>query len=95
MEPIKKRQKLATEQPRSLLLILDQPYSFLKVLVSFWDFQSLLAFRQTNHRYKCIAEEEMKRRRLEAALPGVDYVYDSNGERSDRTSLRLEWSEQF
>jgi hypothetical protein len=64
MEPIRKRPKLANEQQSSL--IFDQPDSFIKYVVSFWDFQSLLAFRQTNHRFKRIAEEDMKRRSLEA-----------------------------
>jgi hypothetical protein len=89
MEPIKKRQKLANEQQRSLLI--DQPDLFLKFVVPFWDFQSLLAFRQTNHRFKRIAEEDLKRRNLEALpLDG-----DSDGERSDRTSLRLQCSQQY
>jgi hypothetical protein len=92
MEPIRKRQKLANEQQRSFLI--DQPDSFLKCVVSFWDFQSLLAFRQTDHRFKRIAEDDLKRRGLEA-LP-VDCDEECfNGERSNRASLRLEWSEQF
>jgi hypothetical protein len=91
MEPIRKRQKLATEQQRSLL---DQPDSFIKFVVSFLDFQSLLAFRQTSHRFKRIAEEDMRRRALEA-LP-VDCEHESyNGERSDEASLRLGWSDKF
>jgi hypothetical protein len=92
MEPIRKRQKLANEQQRSFLI--DQPDSFLKCVVSFWDFQSLLAFRQTDHRFKRIAEDDLKRRGLEA-LP-VDCDEECfNGERLNRASLRLEWSEQF
>jgi hypothetical protein len=92
MEPISKRQKLANEQQRSLLI--DQPDSFLKFVAPFGDFQSLLAFRQTNHRFKRIAEEDLKRRSLEA-LPVDCDDGDCDGERSDRTSLRLEWSEEF
>jgi hypothetical protein len=92
MEPTSKRQKLANEQQRSLL---DQPDSFVEFVVSFWDFQSLLAFRQTSHRFKRIAEEDLKRRSRLEAFP-IDCVHDDpNGESSDRASLRLEWSEQF
>jgi hypothetical protein len=62
--------------------------------VSFWDFQSFLAFRQTNHRFKRIAEEDLKRRSLKA-LP-IDCDHENyNGERSDSASLHLEWSDQF
>jgi hypothetical protein len=92
LEPISKRQKLANEQQRSLLI--DQPDSFLKFVVSFWDFQSLLAFRQTNHRFKRIAEEDLKRRSLEA-LPVDCDDGDCDGERSDGASLRIAWSEKF
>jgi hypothetical protein len=92
MEPIRRRQKLANEQQRSLFI--HQPDSFLKFVVSFWDFQSLLAFRQTSHRFKRIAEEDLKRRSLEA-LPVDCHDDPSHGEGSDNASLHLEWSEQF
>jgi hypothetical protein len=92
MEPISKRQKLANEQQRSLL---DQPDSFFEFVVSFWDFHSLLAFRQTSHRFKRIAEEDLKRRSRLEAFPVDCEDDDPNGERSDRASLRLEWQVQF
>jgi Fe-S cluster biosynthesis and repair protein YggX len=92
MEPIRKRQKVANEQQRSFLI--DQPDLFLEVVVSFWDFQSLLAFRQTNHRFKRIVEEDLKRRSLESLpIDCNDEDYDHG--RFDRASLHLEWSEQF
>jgi hypothetical protein len=93
MEPISKRQKLANEQQQRSLL--DQPDSFVKFVVSFWDFQSLLAFRQTRHRFKHIADEEMKRRSRLEAFPVDWHDRDGSGEASSEASLRLEWSEQF
>jgi hypothetical protein len=62
--------------------------------VSYWDFLSLLVFRQTNHRFKRIAEEDLKRRSLEA-LPVDCEEMNCNSESSDRASLKLEWSEEF
>jgi hypothetical protein len=55
----------------------------------------LLAFRQTSHRFKRIAEEDMKRRSRLEAFP-IDWQdEDNSGEASSEASLRLEWSEKF